>query len=105
MVENNNPKEESLLLKARDVKTYFMLDEGTVRAVDGVSFELKRGATLGIVGESGCGKSVLVRSINRIVAPPGETVEGSIDYYRQDEFGSSVEPVDLVALPPNGKEI
>ena len=62
MVENNN--EEDLLLKARDVKTYFMLDEGTVRAVDGVSFELKRGATLGIVGESGCGKSVLLRAIN-----------------------------------------
>jgi len=103
MVENNN--EEDLLLKARDVKTYFMLDEGTVRAVDGVSFELKRGATLGIVGESGCGKSVLVRSINRIVAPPGETVEGSIDFYRQDESGFSEEPVDLVSLNPNGKEI
>ena len=104
MVEKNNPK-ENLLIEANDVKTYFLLDEGTVRAVDGVSFDLKRGATLGIVGESGCGKSVLVRSINRIVAPPGETVGGSILYHRPNESGGTDAPVDLVALPSNGKEI
>ena len=104
MVEKYNPK-ENLLIEANDVKTYFLLDEGTVRAVDGVSFDLKRGATLGIVGESGCGKSVLVRSINRIVAPPGETVGGSILYHRPNENGGTDAPVDLVALPSNGKEI
>jgi len=53
------------LLSVRDLKTYFSQDEGTVKAVDGVSFDLLPGATLGIVGESGCGKSITARSIMR----------------------------------------
>ena len=59
------------LLEVRDLKTHFFTDEGIVRAVDGVNLSLKRGQTLCVVGESGCGKSVTARSILRIVPPPG----------------------------------
>ena len=78
---------DETLISVQDLKTHFFLDEGTVRAVDGVSFDLGRGATLGVVGESGCGKSVLARSIIRIVPPPGRTIEGSVMYYRAPQDG------------------
>lgn len=55
------------LLEVRDLKTHFVTDLGTVRAVDGASFTLEQGQTLGIVGESGCGKSIMSRSILGIV--------------------------------------
>ena len=60
----------NLLLEVENLKTYFYLEQGVVRAVDGVSFSLKRGETLGIVGESGCGKSVTARSILRLLPQP-----------------------------------
>ena len=63
------------LLSVRDLKTYFSQDEGTVKAVDGVSFDLYPEGTLGIVGESGCGKSVTARSILGIVDRPGRIVD------------------------------
>src|SRR5438094_8715443 len=66
------------LLSVRDLKTYFLQDEGVVKAVDGVSFDLHPGATLGIVGESGCGKSVTALSILRLVQEPGRITSGQI---------------------------
>ena len=66
------------ILSVRDLKTYFFPDEGTVKAVDGASFDLLPRTTLGIVGESGCGKSVTARSILRIVERPGRIVGGAI---------------------------
>ena len=63
---------EDLLLEVRDLKTWFKLDEGTVKALDGASFDVKRGKTLCIVGESGCGKSMTARSILQIVRPAGQ---------------------------------
>ena len=66
------------ILEVRNLKTYFEQDEGVVRAVDGASFTLDPGRTLGIVGESGCGKSVTARSILRIVERPGRIVGGEI---------------------------
>ena len=62
----------------RDLKTYFFQDDGLVKAVDGASFDVFAGKTLGIVGESGCGKSVTARSIMRIVDRPGRIVGGQI---------------------------
>ena len=92
-MENNQ-----LLLKVENLKTYFFLDEGTVRAVDGVDFEIKRGQTLGIVGESGCGKSVTARSILRIVPKPGRIVEGEITLHRLVDKRDGSKMTDLVRL-------
>ncbi len=67
------------LLSVRDLKTYFHTDEGIVRAVDGLTYDLAKGETLGIVGESGCGKSVHALSVMRLIpTPPGKIVDGEI---------------------------
>jgi peptide/nickel transport system ATP-binding protein len=95
------------LLSVRDLKTYFMQDEGTVKAVDGVSFDLYPRGTLGIVGESGCGKSVTARSILGIVDRPGRIVDGEIRFRRLTAYkaAESGTVVDLAKLPTNGPEI
>jgi peptide/nickel transport system ATP-binding protein len=73
------------LLEVRNLRTHFRTDDGVARAVDGVSFELDRGETLGLVGESGCGKSVSALSIMRLIPnPPGDIVGGEILYNGQD---------------------
>ncbi|MAS34811.1 MAG: dipeptide/oligopeptide/nickel ABC transporter ATP-binding protein [Anaerolineaceae bacterium] len=98
--------EKPLLLEVEDIKVEFPLKEGTIRAVNGVSLSVRRGATIGIVGESGCGKSVMARSILRIVAPPGEITNGKITYHRPvDRRSTASEPIDLTALDPAGKDI
>src|SRR5215468_310576 len=95
------------LLSVRNLKTYFAQDEGTVKAVDGVSFDLPPGGTLGIVGESGCGKSVTARSILGIVDRPGRIVAGEIHFRRRAAPGRADgdRVVDLAKLPPDGEEI
>ena len=73
------------LLEVRDLKTQFFTRDGVVHAVDGVSFELAAGETLGLVGESGCGKSVTALSLMRLIPqPPGKIVQGSIVFDGQD---------------------
>ncbi|EEG77275.1 ABC transporter ATP-binding protein [Dethiobacter alkaliphilus] len=73
------------LLEVKDLQTSFFTEEGIVRAVDGVSFNVKPGEIVGVVGESGCGKSVVSQSIMRLVAyPPGKIVGGEILYRGQD---------------------
>src|SRR5436190_24109236 len=89
------------LLSVRNLKTYFAQDEGTVLAVDGVSFDVAPGATLGIVGRSGAGKSVTARSILRIVDRPGRIIGGEILFRRP----STEATVDLAKLDPNGAEM
>src|SRR5215211_9253384 len=79
------PTSDSPLLAVRDLKTYFFQDDGLVKAVDGASFDVFPGRTLGIVGESGCGKSVTARSILRIVDRPGRIVGGQILLQREGE--------------------
>lgn len=66
------------LLKVRNLRTFYFVHRGTVRAVDDISFSLDRGETLGLAGESGCGKSTSALSIIRLVPPPGRIVEGEI---------------------------
>jgi len=92
------------ILSVRNLKTYFFPDEGIVRAVDGASFDVCPGKTLGIVGESGCGKSVASRSILRIVEDPGRIVGGEIILHRDIGNGEESE-VDLAGLKPDGREI
>ena len=73
------------LLEVRDLRTYFHTEDGTLKAVDGISFGLKRGETLGIVGESGSGKSVTNLSIIRLVpSPPGQIVSGEVVFDGQN---------------------
>lgn len=72
------------ILEVKDLKTYFKLDEGTLKAVDGVSFSLKEKKTLGIIGESGCGKSITAHSILRTIQHPGRIVSGEINYRCRD---------------------
>jgi oligopeptide/dipeptide ABC transporter ATP-binding protein len=93
--------EAAPILAVRDLKTYFHQDEGVVRAVDGASLEVHSGRTLGIVGESGCGKSVTARSILRIVERPGRIEGGSILLQRQNDAS----PIDLASLDPAGREM
>src|SRR4029434_8217449 len=73
VVNNNKP-----LLEVKGLKTYFYTEEGVVRAVDGVSFEVYPGEVLGLVGDSGCGTSVTSLSIMRLISKPGRIDEGEI---------------------------
>lgn len=76
------------LLEVKDLRTHFLTKEETVKAVNGVSFEVFPGETFGLVGESGCGKSVTCRSILRLLRPPGKIISGSVIY----------DGIDLISL-------
>jgi peptide/nickel transport system ATP-binding protein len=99
---------DQTLIEVHDLKTYFYLDEGTVRAVDGARFDIRYGHTMAVVGESGCGKSVTAQSILRIVPTPGKIVGGKILYHRRVKDTDTLrieDVVDLTAIDPRGKEI
>jgi len=88
------------LIEVRDLKTYFYTEDGVVRAVDGVDFTIEPEKTLGVVGESGCGKSVTALSIMGLVqSPPGKIEEGEILYQRNGKV------MDLAKLNPKGREM
>jgi len=76
--------DRSTLLEVRNLRTYFYTEDGVVKAVDGVDFTVGRGEVLGLVGESGCGKSVTSLSIMRLIASPGKIVEGEIFFDGKD---------------------
>lgn len=100
MADHSAPAPHKALLNISGLKTHFFTDDGVVKAVDGVDLEVNRSKTLCILGESGCGKSIMARSILRIVDAPGRIVSGSIVYNADD--GRSV---DLAAVRPTSKEI
>jgi oligopeptide/dipeptide ABC transporter ATP-binding protein len=85
------------VLAVRDLRVHFFLDEGLVRAVDGVSFDVAPGDVVGIVGESGCGKSVTMRAVLQIVEPPGRIVGGTVLF-----SGEGGRVMDLARLDPRG---
>lgn len=87
-------------LSVRNLKTHFFLREGILKAVDGVSFDIYPSKTLGLIGESGCGKSVTAQSLMALIDHPGKIVAGSIDIHHTDD-----KTVDVASLNPRGKEI
>lgn len=93
------------LLSVRNLRTWFELDEGNVRAVDGVTFDVFPGETVGIVGESGCGKSMTMKSILRLVSKPGRIVDGEIIYRGGSRKGrdGSRDSVDIATLRSDGR--
>ena len=88
------------LLSVEDLQTYFFTDEGTIKAVDGTSFDVYPGRTLGIVGESGCGKSITAKSILQIIDNPGLIVGGQVKLSSNGDASKN-----LLEMEPNGEEI
>ncbi len=88
------------LLDIRELRTHFDVYEGVLKAVDGVSLGIKASETLGVIGESGCGKSVTAQSVLRIVPAPGKIVGGEIRFRRKDG-----QVVDLAGIDPMGADI
>jgi oligopeptide/dipeptide ABC transporter ATP-binding protein len=98
MVSDN----QTYIVRVEDLKTYFYTLDGVVRAVDGVSLEVEARKTLGLVGESGCGKSVTALSILRLLPPKiGQIVQGKILFRR----GNGDDPIDLAEVDPRGSLI
>ena len=98
-------KDDRNILEIENLHTYFFTDQGVVKAVNGVSFEIPKGSTVGVVGESGCGKSVTSMSVMRLLqGPQGQIYSGSIRFksydYKRDEFGN---PIPRFKRKPNGK--
>jgi oligopeptide/dipeptide ABC transporter ATP-binding protein len=90
------------ILEIKNLKTYFFLERSTVRALDGVDLALPFSSTLGVVGESGCGKSIMAMSVMRLIqSPPGKIVDGEVNLFRKGSHSS----VDLTKLDPRGSEI
>lgn len=98
----------NVILEVKGLRTYFPLDEGTVKAVDGVDFEIYLDKTVCIVGESGCGKSVTSHSILQIIDTPGEIVEGEILFHRRLRDSQSFameEVINLAEFEPRSREM
>ncbi len=92
---------KDLLLSLEDLKTHFFSENGLVKAVDGVTFDIERGESVGVVGESGCGKSVTSLSIMQLIRRPrGDIVGGKILFNPED--GSSI---DITKLSPGGRQM
>ncbi|HVU13888.1 MAG TPA: ABC transporter ATP-binding protein, partial [Phototrophicaceae bacterium] len=99
MKESMIPSNDTLL-EIKDLKVHFFTHEGTVKAVDDVSFNIPRGKTLCVVGESGCGKSVTARAILQLIDPPGKLIGGDILFRPTPDT-----EINLTKLDPRGKEI
>ena len=86
-----------ILLEVKHLKTYFFLDEGVSQAVDGMDFILRKGKTLGMIGESGCGKSVSALSILQLIpTPPGKIISGEILFEGQDLLQKGKEEIKKI---------
>ncbi len=93
------------LIDIKDLRVEFDVRAGIVKAVDGVSFDIKRGQTMGVIGESGCGKSMTARAILQMIPKPGKITHGEVLYYRKVKSDGETETVDVVnitKLHPDG---
>jgi peptide/nickel transport system ATP-binding protein len=95
------------LVEIKDLRVEFALREGVVRAVDGATFTINQGQTLGVIGESGCGKSITAKAILQMIPRPGKIVSGEILYYRRNLSNGSemTETIRITDLAPDGQEI
>jgi peptide/nickel transport system ATP-binding protein len=98
---NGDIDRSNLVLGVKDLTTYFYTEEGVVKAVEGVSFQIFQGETLGLVGETGCGKSVTALSILQVVRPPGKIEKGEVFFDGEDLMQKS----DLEMAKYRGKDI
>jgi len=97
-----------VLIEVKDLRVEFDVREGIVKAVDGLTLDIKRGQTVGVIGESGCGKSMTARAILQMIPRPGKITNGEILYYRQiKDVGLSelVDIVNITKLDPDGSLI
>lgn len=94
---------ENAVLQIKNLRTHFFTESGVVRAVDGVSFDIPAGKTLGVLGESGCGKSVTGYSILQLINPPGRIIGGQILFEREKQGRKEV--VDLLKYGSRSEEI
>jgi peptide/nickel transport system ATP-binding protein len=100
--------ENNLLLEVKDLHTYFFTQRGVVRAVNGVSFDIQRGHTLGVVGESGCGKSITSLSILQLLQKPGRIVGGKILFHADNSANGAFSgegTVDITTLSPDSAKM
>ena len=88
------------LLEVKDLRIHFNLDDGVLKAVSGVNFTIPHGKVVGLIGESGCGKSITAHSLMKLLPTAARIVEGEILYHRP---GNAV--VDIAKLDPSGAEI
>ncbi len=97
-----------MLVEIQDLRVEFDVRAGIVKGVDGVTFDIKRGQTLGIIGESGCGKSVTARAILQMIPKPGKITNGQVLYYRKvrgNGQSETTEIVNITKLDPDGSTI
>ena len=93
----DGPDAQKIVLEVRDLETHFHTPSGTVRAVDGLSYTVREGEILGVVGESGCGKSVTALSILRLIPePPGQIVGGAIEFEGNDLLALSEPEMEMI---------
>jgi peptide/nickel transport system ATP-binding protein len=104
-----NPVTTNKLVDIQDLAVQFDVRNGIVKAIDGVSFDIKRGQTLGVIGESGCGKSITARAILQMIPKPGKIVRGKVLYYRPVRGDTGVSKVsdviNISELHADGQEI
>jgi len=91
------------IIEVRDLSVHFAVDEGTLKAVDGVSFRIEQGQMFGLIGESGCGKTVTAQSLMRLLPTPGRIVNGQINY--QGEQGDRIDLADVDGTGPEIRAI
>jgi peptide/nickel transport system ATP-binding protein len=92
-----------IILQVKNLHTHFFTESGVTRALSGVDFTVRRGQVLGIVGESGCGKSVTAQCIMNMVPSRGRIIQGDITYYRRNDNGGQIEEINITALNPRGR--
>ena len=97
-----------VLIDVKDLRVEFDVRAGIVKAVDGLDLTIRRGQTVGVIGESGCGKSITARAIMRMVPKPGKVTSGQVMYYRKAKEGKKNlkdEVLDINKLAPDGDVI